>query len=57
MSLSKVQFSNACFHRIHVLCFVGIRFAIAGLNLQAPRVPGDSLPVTFHVGKSYIYIQ
>ena len=33
---------------------VGVRFAVAGLHLQAPRVPGDALPTTFtYVGKSY----
>ena len=33
---------------------VGVRFAIAELHFQAPRVPGDALPAIFtYAGKSY----
>ena len=46
--------SNYRFRLQYKMSSVGVRFAIAGLHLQAPRVPGDALPATFtYVGKSY----
>ena len=45
--------TNKPVHYSKMSC-VGVRFAIAGLHLQAPRVPGDALPATFtYVDKSY----
>ena len=45
--------TNKPVHYSKISC-VRVCFAIAGLHLQAPRVPGDALPATFtYVDKSY----